>query len=94
MSPGLPLPPDGLDLGLDMIESQCAATCDPSESCQRPSSLRTFYILTVRPDFWDTNQSGHAASATILTSLPCSSMALKGHKDPACGHGVQVMSTC
>ena len=25
----MPLPPEGSDLGLDMIESQCAATCDP-----------------------------------------------------------------
>ena len=35
MKPGLPLPPEGHDLGLDMIESQCAATCDPgrAQSC-------------------------------------------------------------
>ena len=25
----MPLPPEGSDLGLDMIESQCAATCAP-----------------------------------------------------------------
>ena len=31
VEPGLPLPPEGMDLGLDMIESQCAATCDPSK---------------------------------------------------------------
>ena len=43
MTPGLPLPPEGFDLGLDMIESQCAATCDPSELRQYPvtcTSLR------------------------------------------------------
>ena len=32
MKPGLPLPPEGHDLGLDMIESQCAATCDPGRA--------------------------------------------------------------
>ncbi len=31
-NPGSPLPPEGFDLGLDMIESQCAATCDPGEA--------------------------------------------------------------
>ena len=47
VSPGLPLPPDGLDLGLDMIESQCAATCDPGESCVHPASLCNLHILTL-----------------------------------------------
>lgn len=32
MKPGLPLPPEGHDLGLDMIESQCAASCDPGRA--------------------------------------------------------------
>ena len=49
IEPGLPLPPEGMDLGLDMIESQCAAICDPSKSfSQRLRPLSADRIMRSR----------------------------------------------